>query len=153
MSLEQRLELLEQAVNRNTEAHEALIELLKNGKAPAPATTKPTTTKAAATKSAKSTAKSTKSLQPDDLRKAFGGFLGQAKTADEQKALNAPVKRILTHLGAQRVQQIKPEDAQKSIDLLKELQDHFAQHGYDGLNDFAFSFEPDAAESEVESVL
>jgi len=110
MSLEAKIDLLIEALDRNTAA--------KGGDDAAPAKKPAAAAKKPAAK--KTTAK--KGPTVDDLAERFGNYM-KAGTKAEKAEAKANVMKIVEHFESDRITNIDPENFQEALDLLTQFEE------------------------------
>ena len=117
MALEDRMEALTKALDRNSTALEAILAA---GGSKAPAADKAADTKAADPKPPKPE-KKPKVPTDDDIRSAFGAYLS-VKDKGERETRKDNVKAIVDHFGVGKATEIAAESRAEALAYLKQFE-------------------------------
>lgn len=114
MSLEAKIDLLIEALDRNTAA--------KGGDDAAPAKKTAAANKPAANKTTPKKTTAKKGPTVDDLAERFGNYM-KAGTKAEKAEAKANVMKIVEHFESDRITNIDPENFQEALDLLTQFEE------------------------------
>lgn len=153
MSIEAALAANTAALEENTAVQEKVLAAFMSGsgaKAPAKPAAKSAEEKAPAKKAPVKKAATKKAPTEEDIRKMFGPYLAGATDKAEKSRINATIKPILAHFGAEKITEIASDNWVEALGYGQQLVDAFNEGGLDAAEAVTFDFmnEEDGDEDE-----